>query len=533
MTWSYGYTTNLHYTFGYYKELNPTLLKLVCLCAGIVPQISENPAYLELGFGQGVSVNIHAAAAASGTFWGTDFNPAQTLHARTLVQASGAELNLFNDSFEEFAARADLPDFDFIVLHGIWSWISDGNRKTIVDIIRRKLRVGGLVYVSYNCLPGWGAAFPVRQLLKLNSDYSGQGISGPRGAVEEAVRFTQDILKAGSLFFRENPWAAHRADKLLRDNPNYIAHEYMNDDWHLCHFSDMARALDDAKLSYVGPARLLDGFDAMHVTPDGRKLLETIGHPILRETVRDYFVNRMFRCDVFVKGRRSITGPQQNEMWRTLSFVLIACQEDVPKTIPSTLGEIVLPAKVYDPLIDALAGDGYRPKRLDELMANSELDGLKITQVVEALVILIGSGFVAPAQVPTIETRNRCRKFNAHVRQRALAGRELLYLASPITGGGITVPHVCLLFLQAIDAGKTGATELAEFASSFYERVGERLVRDGKPIESPEEKLKAHNAMAQRFLSRMLPLFSAIGVIEHSSSASMVRRNAASFSQSR
>jgi len=43
-----------------------------------------------------------------------------------------------------------LPDFDYIGLHGIWSWISDENRQVIVDFIRKKLKVGGVLYISYN-----------------------------------------------------------------------------------------------------------------------------------------------------------------------------------------------------------------------------------------------------------------------------------------------------------------------------------------------------------------------------------------------
>jgi SAM-dependent methyltransferase len=66
---------------------------------------------------------------------------------------------LFDESFAEFASR-DLPEFDYIGLHGIWSWISDENRAVIVDFIRRKLKVGGVLYISYNTLPGWAPLPP-------------------------------------------------------------------------------------------------------------------------------------------------------------------------------------------------------------------------------------------------------------------------------------------------------------------------------------------------------------------------------------
>ena len=84
------------------------------------------------------SVNIHAAACP-GEFWGTDFNPSQAAHARALAEASGSGAILLDDSFAELAARPDLPEFDMIALHGIWTWVSEENRRVIIDIIRRKV----------------------------------------------------------------------------------------------------------------------------------------------------------------------------------------------------------------------------------------------------------------------------------------------------------------------------------------------------------------------------------------------------------
>ncbi len=164
MNWTSGYVRDVDYTHGYYRELCPEMLQLAALHAGFAPPAAENPRYLELGFGQGISVNIHAAAH-TGEYWGTDFNPSHAAHARALAEASMSGAVLLDESFAELAARTDLPEFDIIALHGIWSWISDENRQVIVDIVRRKLRVGGMLYLSYNCLPGLAPAMPLRHLM--------------------------------------------------------------------------------------------------------------------------------------------------------------------------------------------------------------------------------------------------------------------------------------------------------------------------------------------------------------------------------
>jgi hypothetical protein len=512
MNWSYGYYTELNYTHGYYRQMGPASLRMACLCSGIEAQLRDQPVYLELGFGQGLSVNIHAASN-SGRFWGTDFNPGQAAHARELADASSADLHLFDDSFAEFAARTDLPDFDIIALHGIWSWVSEANRKTILDLVRRKLRAGGLVYVSYNCLPGWAPAIPVRQLMTLYGDYGGGQMASPEGTIEGALKFSTDVLRNGSAYFRENPSAAHQLQRLSKESRNYIGHEYLSADWHLVHVSDMARSLEEAKLSFVGPARLLDRIDGMHLTEDGRKFLDGIGHPLLRETVRDYLVNQRFRCDLFVKGAIPLTGTKQREAWRAQPFVLTTCHEEIPKTIAGALGEVELPEKIYDPVIDVLSEDHYKPKRIDELLASPKLRGMKVDIVIEVLMVLTGAGFVSPAQTPTEEIVERCHALNRHICQQALTSTDLSYLASPVTGGGIFVPHICQLLILAMAQGRSSADELANFIWDFLEGVGERLVREGKRVESKDENIKEFNWLANRFLTRTRPLLQALKVI--------------------
>jgi hypothetical protein len=65
---------------------------------------------------------------------------------------SGSRANLYDDAFVDFVNRPDLPDFDYIGVHGICSWISRDNRQVLVDFVRRKFKVGGVMYISYNTL---------------------------------------------------------------------------------------------------------------------------------------------------------------------------------------------------------------------------------------------------------------------------------------------------------------------------------------------------------------------------------------------
>jgi SAM-dependent methyltransferase len=321
MDWTAGYVTEIEYTYGYYRELCPGLLRLACLSAGVALPNAKSLNYLELGYGQGLSLNIHAAANA-GVFWGTDFNPAQTAHALAFAEASGASVKPLNDSFAELAARTDLPEFDVIGLHGIWTWISEENSRHIVDIIRRKLRVGGLVYISYNCFPGWAPAAPLRHLMKLHGDLAGAEATGISAKVNAAVAFAKQVVDSGALYFRGNPAVGERLNKIAEQGRNYLAHEYFNKDWRITAFSDIAETLDAAKLSFVASAHLIDHVDVINLSAEGQKLLAGVNHPILRQSVRDYFVNQQFRRDVFMKGPRQLTAIERAEALLSERFIL-------------------------------------------------------------------------------------------------------------------------------------------------------------------------------------------------------------------
>jgi SAM-dependent methyltransferase len=136
-----GYVSATSYTHVYYPESAPSRLQLATFNRSIPFPSSRPLRYLELGYGNGVSFNIHAAASP-GEYWGTDINPAHVAAATALATASGSGLKALASSFEELLERPDLPQFDVIVALGVWSWISDANRKTIVELLRRRLVEG-------------------------------------------------------------------------------------------------------------------------------------------------------------------------------------------------------------------------------------------------------------------------------------------------------------------------------------------------------------------------------------------------------
>ncbi|MCC0033735.1 MAG: methyltransferase regulatory domain-containing protein [Hoeflea sp.] len=507
--WHAGYITEIEYSHGYFHELSPLRLKLAMEIAGQRASLPASPCYLELGFGQGESLNINAATNP-GSFWGTDFNPAHAATTRDIAAKSGADLIALEASFEELAARDDLPEFDIIALHGIWTWISDRNRAIIVDIARRKLKPGGLFYISYNVTPGWSPSIPLRHIMKEHSKRASVGPIPHR--MNEAKKFVQSLFDAGSTYFKANPGVVDRFNKLKDQNPNYVAHEYLNENWDVMPFSQVADQLSDAKLNFAASAHLLDAIDEINLSADAQKLLSQIEDIVLRETTRDYFVNQNFRRDIFVKGQRPLESFEKNRLLMNQPFMIMMRPEDQPRKVTGSLGEGDLNASVYEPIFAALASEDYRPKTISEIIGMPGCEALSIAQIYQCIVILCGSFRVAPAHDEDVfkAVKPTSKALNDEITRRAVYSDSINFLAAPLIGAGVPTNRFEQLFVRAIDLDQE---DVALWVWTLIRDQGQKLVKDGKPIEADEDNLNELREKYGEFETKRLPIFKRLGII--------------------
>lgn len=507
-TWTSGYVSDIDYTFGYYPDLNPLRIRLAFLNQGVaIPNIQTA---CELGFGQGLSTNIHAAAS-NVQWWGTDFNPAQAGFAIELSQNSKTNSKLYDQSFEEFCARKDLPDFDFIALHGIWSWISSANRSLITEFIRRKLRVGGVVYISYNSLPGWSSYAPLRHLLTEHSDtMSGYGI-GIANRIDEAIKFADRLIELNPNYTKANPLVKDRFNNLKEHSRHYLAHEYFNRDWHPMYFSQVSESLKQAKLSYIGSSNYLDYIDAINLTSEQQAFLKEISDPIFRQTIRDFCVNQQFRRDYWTKGARRLSATEQHKLLREQRVVLTSKAANIPLKVTGSLGEANLQPNVYEPFI-ALLGN-HKPWSLGEI-EHSLGEKISFLHILQATIALIGTGHLHPAAEisqcnSALDTSKGLN--NLLINKSQFAG-DIGFLACPITGGGIPVNRFDQLFLLAVQDNRKSALDVATYVWDILRSQGHKIVKEGKTIESDSDNLFELTSRANVFIVDSLPLLRSLHV---------------------
>ena len=518
--WTHGYIAEIDYTYGYYRELSPALLNYALMLRGFQPpSLDEGFRYCELGFGQGVSANLLAATHPQGSFEGTDFNPRHASGAAGLSQAAGLKNTAWHDdSFEEFLER-DTEPFDYISLHGIWSWVSPQNRHFLVEILRRKLRPGGVAYISYNCTPGWNPMIPLRDLLTRHVNSQSPDGANISGKIDAALAFAEELRQLDARFFKVNPVALERLDKLREGNRNYLAHEYFNLDWNPMAFADVASALSAAKLEYAASAHLADHIDVLNFPDPVSKRLGAIRDIGFRETVRDFWLNNQFRRDIFTRGARSLSPTDRLERLIDIPIVLQLNRATVKLEANGGLGLINLRPDVHDPILDALT---QGPMTMREMLSRPEIANVGVVRVVQAVTILIGQGYLFPASMPgsvgnNLQAAMQIRKessdrFNQAVVAASRYDTQWGHLASPLTGAALTTNRFQLMFLDARARGETSPDAWGAFAHRQLVAQGVSLVKEGKKLETPEENLAELQRQAREFSERELPVFRAHGV---------------------
>lgn len=497
-----GYVTATPYTHVYYPESAPSRLQLIAYNRSVPFPSSRPLRYLELGYGNGVSLNIHAAASP-GEYWGTDINAAHVAEANAFAAASGSGLKALASSFEELLARPDLPQFDVIVALGVWSWVSDANRKTIVELLRRNLAEGGLFCMSSVAMPGFGELAPLQRLLRLNLKRGGTGgtIFDKLGS---GLGLATALQKAGSPFFAEESRAGRMLEGARTSDPSYLVHEYLHEHWKPAFFAETAATLGEAGLRFVANERLVDQFDELNFGPQALDLLAAIDDPWLRETARDFLRSGHVKGDIYVKRSEPDRLPSPEPVL-DLEFVLgIPALVARTKKFRTPVVVLEFDAPPFRNLIDALGAQPCRPWSLNALIEACSSVQFDRDEVLRALMILIDAEIVHPAQprARVEKAAPACARLNAEILRRALTEDRLQALASPVTGGGVSVSRIQQLFLLAWTRGARSPDAWAKFA---WEAPG----------GSDVDKLPVADILKEAlYFQQRLPHFAALRLIE-------------------
>ena len=449
-TWSRGYVADAPYVVSYNHRQTPAHLALVLAMNGVDWCPRPGMTVVDIGCGRGLTTAVLAAANPTWTVIGLDYNPGHVAEATAFAEEAGLDNLRFLEA--DLAAMSDaelaeLPPADVMMLHGVWTWVADPVRAGIVRLLAARLKPGGVFYTGYNALPGFGENLALQRLVRVAADMQARGDSVAR--VQAAGPFVKRVRDAGAHYLQDTRMLKMVVGEEGSPNPSYLAHEMMTDHWRPVFFGDLAEALAPARLDYVGSAELVDNIPALVLEPAAIALLDEVPEGAPTELVKDLFLLRPFRRDVFVRGARR--GDRAALLDRIVVGLATSRPDGTFPPLRTAVGKVEVPEAISRPILAALEAG---PCSIGELRAAS---GARSMTPEELLVVLDGTDLVMPMwnPPPDAATLARARHFN-RVLARTFApdgtGDARLALAAPGIGAGL----VC----SALEAALTARDDL-------------------------------------------------------------------------
>jgi SAM-dependent methyltransferase len=514
--WANGYVTDVGYTHSFFRELAPSWLNYVAVINGCRPRnLEKGFTHIDLGCGYGQSSLIVAGANPQGQFYGVDFNPAHIAAAQHQAAWLGVDnLRYIERRFEDLL-DIDLPDFDFITLHGIYSWIGLEAREAIQRFIYAKLKPGGIVYNSYTCLPGWAPDSPIRRLLyEFGATHHGDSAKRVEMASLDAKALAD--LKQG--FFRANPTAAGQIANLSKRQSSYLAHEYLNAEWNPFYSIDVADEMAAAKLTFVGSATLAENHLEVMLADAAQAFCRKQPTERLGQLVQDFLTGQRFRRDVFVRGHARLDRAEIARNLQTLCFAIPGAVEDVAGKAKVPRGEITFDGQSVA-VVTELLGKGSASYA--EIAKETRPKVKKEVDLERSLMLMTAVGGMAPAAkkfqpklLPAKPTGARIlSEMNRKLATLCWEKMERQFLASPVLGSGTPLAPMDALFLTSLDGGATTPQLTADAIAKMRAR-GMQLNKDSKPLTDPKEMEARMAELTETFIKRTLPALARNGVVE-------------------
>lgn len=225
-------------------ETQPDFLAAVARLHGFEAPDPARARILELGCAQGGNLIPLAWRWPESDCVGVELSRVQAEEGAAFVEALGAR-NVRIVHGDLAALPEDLGEFDYIIAHGVYSWVPPAIQQALLELCRRHLSAAGLAYISFNVAAGWERLRPLRQALLTRTD--------PNLPAPERHRQALAVLDALEAEWTD-PFLLKEIAYLRTAAPSYLFHEYLADFNAPMRFEEFAARLDAHGLRYVGEA---------------------------------------------------------------------------------------------------------------------------------------------------------------------------------------------------------------------------------------------------------------------------------------
>lgn len=279
-----------------FPQTAPERLEGIATLFGLAPAAPATARVLELGCAAGGNIIPFALRHPGAHVVGLDLSAVQIAQGLARMHALDiGNLELRQMNLED--VDASLGSFDYIICHGVYSWVPDSVRQAIMRICSAHLAPGGIAYVSFNTYPGWKAREIVRDAMLFRAEARSSPadkLAYARGMLDFLVQMSQE----GSLLRKALDEVMPTIESA---GPAYLMHEFLEHCNQPMYFRDFIASARAQGLDYLGDADPQSMFVSNQGTKVAEPLLKEAGNDqVLMEQYLDFLTNRSFRRSLLV-----------------------------------------------------------------------------------------------------------------------------------------------------------------------------------------------------------------------------------------
>jgi ubiquinone/menaquinone biosynthesis C-methylase UbiE/methyltransferase-like protein len=477
---------------------------------------------LELGCALGTTLLPQAEEYPESEFVGVDISRKQIEWARRMARVGGLE-NVDLKCTDLRTIDQQWGTFDYIICHGVYSWVEEEVRTNIFRICRELLHPDGIAMISYNTLPGWWFHRYLRDLLRFEQrgpqSEPRLSTSGQSGKLLRYMRERMPELNRGEeRFFGQ---FIHRMDTMLQSSEEfYVYHDFLEEENHPCYFEEFHEKLQDNGLHYVADVNWQKHELCRSRFSPHRALFAHEDSRRYREQLFDFLFKETFRASIISRHRAHdgpcLENPATIRKYYGYFPMSLSLGQAVDETWQLSLKGMAMPLPLPPELSShfanaARAGIG-RFFSIDELIAEivARLEGERKDRqairdrIVTAMAELVRGGFLElHRRNPQSKRCDRRRPYQIRSTFRHMVRENFLQLPNLAYELVELPPEICFLVAH-MDGTRTDA----ELAEAFL-RWKEKQAGNSEAIA---EKVEFDAAI--KWLSQSIPVLDSLGFLQ-------------------
>ena len=283
---------------------HPDALAVAGALRGMQPAPVETCRILELGCANGGNLIPMAYGLPNSRCVGIDLSPRQIADGQTVVDDLGLN-NITLRAMSILDVGPDFGEFDYIICHGVYSWVPRIVQDKILEICRQNLAPNGIAYVSYNTYPGWHFRGIIREMMNFHVQ--------PFGTVQERVQHSRAFLNLmAKIWDHQDPDSAiarclkDEAEDLEKARDSYVFHEHLEDCNEPLYFQEFNSRAESHGLQYLWESK--GSALARSLPEEELRVLDSLSDDLIRrEQYFDFLRRRVFRRTLLCRQEYPLT----------------------------------------------------------------------------------------------------------------------------------------------------------------------------------------------------------------------------------